>query len=82
MSREAVDRTVREVLATVLGRRIPPGQPVNRAQEGAWDSLAHVNILFSIESELGIQFGAEELEGLNSLDKLVDAAFAHLRASA
>jgi acyl carrier protein len=82
MSRADVERTVREVLGAVLGRRIGPVEDVRRADEPAWDSLAHVNLVFSIEGELGIQYGAEELGELDSVGKLVDAAEAHLRASA
>jgi acyl carrier protein len=81
VSRDDIDRTVREVLATVLERRIASREEMRRAQEPAWDSLAHVNIVFSIESELGIQFRADELDGLDSVEKLVDTAYAHLRAS-
>jgi acyl carrier protein len=79
VSREDVDRTVREILQTVLGRRFARHEEIRRSRESAWDSLAHVNILFSIESELGIQFRADELDDLDSLEKLVAAAEAHLQ---
>ncbi len=82
MSREDVDRTVREILETVLQRKVPSREEVRRSKEPAWDSLAHVNIVFSIESELGIQFLAEELGELDTLEKLVERAEAHLRAIA
>ncbi len=82
MRREDVDRTVRDVVQAVLRRKVAPREEVRRAQEPAWDSLAHVNIVFSIESELGIQFSAEELGVLDTIEKLVDGAAAHLRASA
>ena len=81
MSRTRIDDSVREVLQTVLDRRIAADEDVRRADEPRWDSLAHVNLVFSIESELGIQFGPEELDGLDSLERLVLAAEAHLRST-
>ncbi len=81
MSREDVERTVREILATVLRRRIAAREEVRRSDEPAWDSLAHVNVVFSIESELGIQFLAEELGELDTVEKLVERAEAHLSAT-
>ncbi len=82
MSRERVDRTVREVLQAVLGREVGAGEDVRRSDEPAWDSLAHVNVVFAIEGELGIQFLAEELGELDTVEKLVAAAEAHLRRTA
>ncbi len=82
MSREDVERTVREVLGTVLRREIGVREEVRRAREPGWDSLAHVNLVFAIEGELGIQFSAEELGALDTVERLVDAAEAHLRADA
>jgi acyl carrier protein len=80
VSREQIDRTVREVVGAVLRRTIAPGEQVRRSDEPGWDSLAHVNIVFAVEGELGIQLSAEELGELDTLDKLADAAEAHLRA--
>jgi acyl carrier protein len=82
MNRARVEATVREVMQVVLGHSLAPGADVRRADEPAWDSLAHVNLIFSVESELGIQFGPEELDALDSLERLVAAADAHLRATA
>lgn len=82
MSREDVERKVREVLEAVLARKIARDERVERAQEPGWDSLAHVNIVFSVESELGIEFSAEEIERLDSVEALVRLSESHLRASA
>ncbi len=81
MSRARVEAAVRDVMQATLGRKVVEGGDVRRADEPGWDSLAHVNLIFSIESELGIQFGPEELDGLDSLERLVLAAEAHLRST-
>ena len=36
-----------------------------------WDSLNHVQILFTIEQELGIQFPINEIQNLNNIRDLV-----------
>ena len=36
-----------------------------------WDSLNHVQILFTIEEELGIQFPIHEIQNLNTIGDLV-----------
>ena len=74
------NQTIREIMQAVLQLdTVPPrGMDLLRRDESRWDSLSHVNLIFSIESELQIQFGAEELAELDSLSKLVSAAEAHL----
>lgn len=71
---DTVEGAVRDALATVLGRPIQPGENVERAREPKWDSLLHVEILFTVEGSLGIRFTAEEMAELNSLERLVRAA--------
>jgi acyl carrier protein len=76
------NQAIREILQAVLQLDAVPaqGKDLRRSETPTWDSLAHVNLVFSIESELQIQFGAEELGELDSLSKLVSAAEKHLAA--
>ncbi len=37
-----------------------------------WDSLNHVQILFTLEQELGIQFPINEIQDLNNIGDLVE----------
>ena len=80
MTRSEVETAVRHALETVLRRPLSPGEDVRRADESAWDSLKHVELVFAIEETLDIQFDAEELGELDSCEKLVDSAQSHLRA--
>lgn len=36
----------------------------------AWDSLAHINIMFALESEFGIQFTDEQLTSFQDVGQL------------
>ena len=72
-SRDAVEERIREIMAMVLKREVAPGETVTYGTEPAWDSLRHVEIIFSIEGEFGVRFQEAELAELNSLNALVDA---------
>lgn len=37
-----------------------------------WDSLAHINLLVSVEKEFNIRFSAEDMGEINSVSSLVE----------
>jgi acyl carrier protein len=38
-----------------------------------WDSVNHVKLLIALESDLGIQFGTDEVNGIKNVGGLIDA---------
>lgn len=38
-----------------------------------WDSVNHVKLLIALESDLGIQFGTDEVNGIENVGGLIDA---------
>jgi len=80
VTRAEVEKSVREVMQTVLGRSLAAGADLRRVDEPVWDSLKHVELIFTIEETLGLQFDAEELGELDSLGKLVASAARRLGA--
>lgn len=38
-----------------------------------WDSFAHVNLIIALESEFGVEFTAEEISRLHSLESIMAA---------
>jgi len=64
---ERLTRVFREVLAD-------PGlqlrDDLTAASVPAWDSLAHVGLMFSIESEFGIVFSDREMSGFGTVGEL------------
>lgn len=73
MDRNQIERKVAEVLSTVLKRPLNAGSDIDRRNTPQWDSLKHVEIMFALEEELGIEFSEDELAGLNSAAMIVDA---------
>jgi acyl carrier protein len=72
MTRDDVERSVREIFALVLKREVAPGTDVVRAAEPAWDSLKHMDLVFTIEERYEIQIKQEEIPALHSLNCIVD----------
>lgn len=75
-----VEEAVCNALSVVLGRPIAVGDTVEHAQEEKWDSLKHIEIIFSIEDALDIRFDQEEVASLDSLAKLLESANRHYAA--
>ena len=46
-----------------------------------WDSVAHVNILGTVESTFGVRFDASEISNLSSVGVLVDMIDAKLQSA-
>lgn len=65
---------VAQILADTLGvplTDIPPGASMENI--AGWDSIAHLNLLMSLEQEFGVQFSAVEMIALNSLPAIEQA---------
>jgi acyl carrier protein len=65
-------------METIFGRSFEPGENVRRDAVSGWDSLKHVELVFAIESALHVQFSAEEMGELDSLERLVSTAERYL----
>jgi len=63
-----------QILADTLG--LDPAEiPADASMEqlSAWDSIAHLNVVMTVEQEFGVQFQAEEFMSLNSLPAIEQA---------
>jgi len=70
---DATEERIRRILSVVLKRPIAPGEPVSRETEPRWDSLRHVELIFSVEDEFSVTFDEDELPRLTSLRAIADA---------
>lgn len=80
MEPESIERTVGQLVALALGCPADDALQLTRDTAGGWDSLKHMEILFAVEDELGIQFREDELAELGSVRAIVAAARRHLAA--
>lgn len=75
MDRQQIETVVLRTLAAVLKREVNVDSSHNNTAE--WDSLKHIEIVFALEDELGLQFFEEELPCLNSVASIVEKAYLH-----
>jgi len=69
MDRIDIESIVLSTLANVIKR----GVDLQSAEEAIQqlDSLKHVEFIFAVEDEMGVQFSEEELADMDGLDKIV-----------
>jgi acyl carrier protein len=74
MDHRDIQASVLSVLEAVL--KCPVGLDSSRANTPLWDSLKHIEIVFAVEDELGIEFSEEDMATLNSVARIVALAAA------
>lgn len=56
--------TVHDRLARIFqlqfGVMVPPDGDIDAETDGAWDSLAHINLILSVEQEFGVVLSPED----------------------
>lgn len=72
MDRPQIENSVVTVVRTVLKCEATP--ETSRDNTPQWDSLKHIEIIFALEDELGIQFSEQEMAAMDSVKKIVDRA--------
>lgn len=73
MSRNQIQRSVLNVINIILKESFSIFDDISRENISSWNSLKHIEIMFAIEEEMGIQFSEDELAKLNSMNKIIDA---------
>ena len=76
MDRKQIEQTVMDVLRAVLKQPFVEGTGITRQNTPSWDSLKHIEIMFALEDELGVEFSESELSELDSVTRIVDAVLA------
>jgi acyl carrier protein len=72
MNRQQVENIVLDVLAAILKCQV--SGETSRENTPQWDSLKHIEIMFSVEDEFGLQFSEAELAEMDSVDRIVERA--------
>jgi acyl carrier protein len=75
MANETIQQELLRIVSSVLNK--PVTVDVSRQNEPAWDSLKHVEILFSVEDSFGITFSKDELSSFNSAAAIARAIDRH-----
>lgn len=66
-----VEARMHRVFQEVLGREdVALADSTTAADVPGWDSLAHINIMFSLEAEFGVRFSDEQLTSFQDVGAL------------
>ena len=68
--REQTEARVIQTVSRALKAQVNEGS--TRDNTPAWDSLRHIEVVFSIEDELGLEFSESEQVELMSVRRIVD----------
>ena len=73
MNREEIFEKLTEVFADVFDDEdLEISETITSDDVEGWDSLAHINLIGSIEDEFGIKFAMEDLKNLEAVSKIID----------
>jgi acyl carrier protein len=72
MNRDQIEATVLSVLSKVLKHDVD--QQCSRENTPDWDSLKHIEVVFAVEDELGIQFPEDVIPKIDSVARIVSVA--------
>ena len=81
MTNEVDENEIRRIVATVLAVQLPPTAALSREAEPKWDSLKHVQIIFTLEDAFDIRFDEDEMPKLTTLAALTAAVKRHRHAA-
>ena len=80
MEREDIEIKVAQIFSSILGQQVAAGENIYRSDVPEWDSLKHIELLFSIEDGFDFQFSEEELARLDNFQAIVDRVSEHYAA--
>ncbi len=62
-----------EILSMLLGQEFTIDDDVSMENQELWDSIKHIEIITTLEEELGISFNTEDIPKLTSMKKIIEA---------
>lgn len=68
-----MEEQVAKILSVLFDKEISVGDDISMQNEELWDSMKHIEIITTLEEELGISFKIEDIPKLTSMKKIVEA---------
>ena len=65
-----IDPRIAQVVEDVVGEGVELTEHTRAADVPGWDSLAHINIMFALESEFGVSFTDDQLTAFADVGEL------------
>lgn len=67
-----MEEQVAQILSLLLGQEFTSKDNVSMGNQELWDSMKHIEIITTLEEELGVSFKIEEIPTLTSMKKIVE----------
>ena len=71
MNKEEIVKKLNKIFTNVFGRDIQVTYEMTADDIPEWDSIAHMNLILSIESEFGISFALGEIQDLKNVGEMI-----------
>lgn len=68
MTREEIEKEVLEIVSGIL--KCEPNPDLSSESHPDWDSLNHIEIIFSIEEKFGFEFPRDKIHELGAISSL------------
>ena len=65
-----MENKIAEIFSSLFGREIVPGDDFSMENQDDWDSMKHIEIIMTLEEELGISFDAKDIPDMTYLKKI------------
>jgi acyl carrier protein len=70
-TKQSTHREVYDIFSNILEMKIEMGDDLSRSNTPEWNSLRHMEIMFSLEEIFDTQFTEEELTNFSSIDLIL-----------
>ena len=82
MKRNEIELLLTQIFSVLLKREVMTDEVIDRSSEPNWDSLLHLDLIMTVESEFNTQLSVDEIEKCISKDALAEILGEHIGADA
>lgn len=80
MTRPEIEATILDIIRTVFNLTKTPPPTTKRIDLPQWDSLRHIDLILSLEEAFQVEFNAEEVAAMDSVQSIVELVLERSRA--
>ncbi len=66
-----IEEKIAKILSVILKKEISPNDDVSMENCYEWDSMKHIEIIVTIEDELGVSFIPEDIPQMTTMQKII-----------
>lgn len=69
-----LEKEIARIFSVLFKKEITPDSDISMDNEELWDSIKHIEIIMTLEEELGISFRMQDIPELRSMKKIIAKA--------